>query len=339
MATIAIQRTTAAGRVPARVVANRIEPSLLLLTGFLAASGLSELLLQRVVYRVGVHIPRDGAFLRAYDFATEAGDLAFRFTAVLLVLSAVILTLWLLRDGARPVAGALLAALLAANLLAWPLRLEAGSQAAPIIFAAGVAWLLGQSLARPNPLALKGATAAAAITLLLGQYRVGFSDLGVAANGVAGVQLATEVTLLASAALLAVAAMRAANRRLACVSALLVAALLGAAYVREPATLAIVSLWATGVTLSLPAFLYLVAFGGVVFAAVAWLRDPGSRHLGIAVALLVVAGVQPQVLHHDITALIALILLSLGLQAPAKAEPVNANTQVHDSAAVVEGAS
>ena len=53
----------------------------------LALTGLAELFLQRVVYRVGVHIPREGAFLEAYRFATFAGDFAFRLAAALLLLT------------------------------------------------------------------------------------------------------------------------------------------------------------------------------------------------------------------------------------------------------------
>jgi hypothetical protein len=89
-----------------------------------------------------------------------------------------------------------------------------------------------------------------------------------------------------------------------------------AAYAREPSTVAIVSLWATGVTMSLPAVLYLAAFGAIVSAVYAWLPRPETRHLGIAAVLLAVSGLQPQVLHHEVTAIVALTLLSLGVLSP-----------------------
>src|SRR3990170_4540119 len=101
----------------------------------LALTGLAELFLQRIVYRVGVHIPRDGLFLEAYRFATFAGDFAFRLTAVLLLITAA-------------------AALASANLLSWPLASELGLRLAPLVFAFGAAWIVGQRARAGGGLAL-----------------------------------------------------------------------------------------------------------------------------------------------------------------------------------------
>jgi hypothetical protein len=288
-----------------------LSSSLLVFAGALAASGLAELVLQRVVYRVGVHIPRNGAFLRTYEVATWSGDLAFRLTAVLLAITAVLFAAWLVRDRTGPVVGLLMGALVAANLLAWPLHLSIGRELAPILFALAVAWIVGQTLVASGPAALKAAALAVAVTLLLGQYRVGFGDLGVDAVRIGEVQTATEIGLLVSAGLFAAAAVGAAHRKASLAIASIGVGVLLSAYAREPATVAIVSLWATGVTMSLPGVLYLLAFGAAAFAAAAWLRSRHTRHLAIGLALLLVAGVQPQVLHHDITALIGLTLLTL----------------------------
>ncbi len=321
-------RTDAAGSVERRQAT--LDASLVALCGALAAAGLIELLLQRVVYRVGVHIPRSGLFLELYRFATWTGDLAFRFAAVLLVLATVGLALSLLRGRTHAALGFVLLAVLGGNLLAWPLGLGFAPGLVAVLFALGAAWAVGESVRQQSSHVLRAGVALAGVTLLLGQYRIGLAGLGALPRGVAEVQLASEVALLATAALLAAAAFAASRRRLALAASLVVTLLLVLAYVREPATLAIVSLWSTGVTLSLPPALYLAAFGGVIFAGVAWARSPSTRHLGIAIALLVVAGVQPQALHHDLTALVGLTLLSLGPARPdcdSEAHPMESKEQ------------
>ena len=65
-----------------------------------------------------------------------------------------------------------------------------------------------------------------------------------------------------------------------------------------------------GFTLSLPPVLYLAGFGAMTFAAVSWAERPDTRHLAAGLALLLVAGLQPQALHHGITAILGLVLLA-----------------------------
>jgi hypothetical protein len=276
--------------------------------GVLAVSGLAELFFQRIVYRVGVHIPRQGAFLEAYRFATVSGDFAFRTTAVLLAVAAGLAVFWLWRRRSYTTV-ALLVALLTANLLAWPFGVRFGAQVAPIVFAFGAAWLTGQAL-RGEGMWLKLAAASAGVALALSQYRAGMTALGNEPGHVAEIQLASEVALLATAAFVGMAAARTRiSPRAVALSSLLTLGLL-ASYTREPSTVAIVSLWATGVTMSLPGMLYIAGFGLVAFAALTWLRDRHAVHLSIALALLMVAGLQPQALHHGITAFLGLAILN-----------------------------
>lgn len=291
--------------------ARHLPQELTLLLGALAFSGLAELFLQRVVYRVGVHIPRQGAFLGLYEAATAAGDFAFRLTAVLLAAAALTFALWLMRGGTAPALGAVLVLLLAANFLAWPLGLGDAEVVAAAFFLAGLAACLAVVAKRRGGAALQAAVAGAALALLLGQYRVLTAQLGVADGGVATAQLASEAALLLAAAFLFLAA-AGAHRRSAALAAAVVGLLAAAAYAREPATAAILSLWAVGVTLSLPPVLYLLGLVAAVYAAAAWLPAGERRHLGLGVLLLLVAGVQPEVLHHQLTALLGLTLLSLG---------------------------
>ena len=306
---------------------------LTLFTVALAVAGLGELVLQRVVYRVGIHLPRSGLFLNVYEFATAAGDFAFRLTAVLVGVSAVALALWLARGRVNPLVGAVLLALVAVNLFAWPLRLEPASVVVAVLFAVGLAAVLAGAARRPAPLALHAAVVGAALTLLLGQYRVLLGGLGVTGESVATAQLLSEVGLLLTAAALVLATRGFEPSRHAVAAAAGVTILLAGAYVREPATVAIVSLWAVGVTMSLPAVLYLFALAGVTYAAATWLRREQTRHLGVAVLLLLVAGVQPEILHHDLTALLGLTLLSLG------AAQTIAESRVGGRLALAQGAS
>jgi len=287
-----------------------LQEAVVSLSAALALSGLAELFLQRIVYRVGVHIPRQGAFLEAYRFATVSGDFAFRLTAVLLAVAAGLFLIWLVQR--RSYLNVLvLASLMTANFLAWPLGIDGGARAAPILFAFGAAWLVGQAFASKGRGLVSVAVATAAMALALSQYRTGISAFGGEPAFEATIQVTSEVLLLLMATLLGVAAARGPVSRLGLTcSALLTLGLLGS-YAREPATVAIVSLWATGVTMSLPPVLYIVGFGLVAFAAFSWLRSPASRPLSIGLALLVVAGLQPQALHHGVTAFLGLVLLSL----------------------------
>lgn len=305
---IPVKRSSRAGQP----IAVRSGELLISLTAAVAVSGLAELLLQRVIYRVGVHIPRDGVFLEAYQFATFSGDFAFRTTAVLLAIASVAAILWLLEQRSYAAAG-LLVALLAANLLAWPLGLTAGAQVAPMVFAFGAAWLVGRAVVRNAGALHAGIVVCAGLALALGQYRAGMTAMGREPGGIATIQLLSEVALLSAAALAFASALRPALSRGAAAAAAALTLVLVAAYAREPSTVAIVSLWATGVTMSLPGVLYIIAFGAVAFAAFTWLGRLETRPLAIALALLLVAGLQPQALHHGITAFLALTLLSLGL--------------------------
>jgi hypothetical protein len=65
----------------------------------------------------------------------------------LLAVTYVVAVIWLAQRRDYGVA-CLLAALIGANLLAWPLGIAAGPWLTPIVFAFGAAWLMGGTLAR-----------------------------------------------------------------------------------------------------------------------------------------------------------------------------------------------
>jgi hypothetical protein len=299
------------------------------IVALLAVSGLAELFLQRVVYRVGVHIPRDGAFLQAYRAATAGGDFAYRMTAVLLALAVPLAALWLFQRRSQ-FAAVCLVGLAAVNLAAWPFGVEAAAAVGPFVFIAGVIWLAATAL-RSAGAPLSAAIVAAVVALALAQYRTGMTAIGEGPGNVGLLQTAAEVSLLACAAFAALAAGAGGASRKAASIAVLVTALLFASYAREPSTVAIVSLWATGVTMSLPGLLYVGGFGAVVYAALSWVGRPDSRHLALALALLCVAGLQPQALHHGLTAFLGVALLTATARDLAPVQPHREVTYASES--------
>jgi hypothetical protein len=288
-----------------------------LLTGLLAAIGLAEMLLQRVLYRVGLHLPRDGTFQDVYHLATLAGDFAFRLASVLLLLATLTVVVWLLSHRMTLVTGLLTGGLALANLLAWPLGASWAPALVAFSFVFATVWLVGRySAAQSQGLWFVIGVGAASLALAVSQYGAGMSALAGRPEpfDVSDVQLASEALLVGATFAFASAALirrrRTATWPIA--SGALLAMVLVAAYLREPATVAITSLWAIGFTMSLPAVLYFAAVAAAVSAILIWFRDGGSRHLAVGVVLLFVAGIQPQAVHHSLTASLGLILLYSG---------------------------
>jgi hypothetical protein len=294
-----------------------ISDSVLLLAGLLAASGLVELVLQRVVYRVGLHIPRDGAFRDAYHLTTLAGDFGFRLAAVFLLLACIAGVVWLLSRSDTFVTGLFLGALAVVNVLAWLLTLSWAPLLIAFTFVFMAVWLVGRhSPARDGGILFRIGVGAAGIALALGYYGSGMVELAGRPEplDVATLQLASEALLLAAAFVTGWVAVSHGRKKVTwpIVAGVLMATVLFAGYAREPATVAITSLWAIGFTMSLPAVLYFAAFAAAVAAVLVWLPDASSRHLAIGAVLILIAGLQPQALHHSLTASLGLILLYSG---------------------------
>jgi hypothetical protein len=306
------RRTTSPA--PPAIRFDHLPPAILALAGALAVSGLAEVLLQRVVYRIGVHVPRDGSLLSAYQAATALGEVAFRFTTILLLIAALLLAFHFLRRSSEPLLGVALVAALLANALVWPLGVANAGLAAAVVVLAAAAWLTGRALQMPGEFVFKAGVVAAGVTVALGQYRIALTHLELQSHQLAATQWLLEASLLVTAGLLALAAVGSGGiqRRPVLLAAPLVLVLV-AAYAREPSTVAILALWSSGVTMSLPPVLYIAAFAAAAYASAAWLRSRDTRHLGLAIVLLFVAGLQPQVVHHGITALMGLLLLTLGV--------------------------
>ena len=72
----------------------------------------------------------------------------------------------------------------------------------------------------------------------------------------------------------------------------------------------LVALWASGATLWMPSLVYIGAGAAVGLLLANWLPNRSTRHLAAGLALLAVAGIEPTLVHHNVTALVALLALA-----------------------------
>jgi hypothetical protein len=286
----------------------------------LAIAGMLDLLFERIVYRIGIHIPKDPAVMNAYRGATHVGDGAFRFAVVLAVFAAGATALYLFRQPSaeRRLVGA---ALLAVAVLD-TITIGAGgpwiAMAVVVAYGASLALLLGIAAGSRLAWAARAAAISAGVALLAGEFplfatRAG--DLSLATLPGATIALTVAESALLAAALLLFAWARPWTRPAGAYSfaaGALVAAIVALAWHSAPATVAILALWGAGVTMAFPAPIYLVALGLAVAAAVAFALDANTRPMAVAVVLLAVAGLQPTVTQYNIPALLGMVILVLG---------------------------
>ena len=72
----------------------------------------------------------------------------------------------------------------------------------------------------------------------------------------------------------------------------------------------LVALWASGATLWMPSLVYIGAGAALGLLLINWLPNRSMRHLAAGLALLAVAGIEPTLVHHNVTALVALLALA-----------------------------
>lgn len=306
-----------------------------------ATLGVAELALYRVVAPILSHIPDGTVSHHLVDAARLSGERAFHGTALLVVLGTVA---YLVADGRRPATKVLIAAVLTTTLLAAVSTAPAARLVAHATFMVAVAALAGTALAdRTRVYAL--AVTAAALSLLAGRLPLvldavaavrGGLDSG---GGVATAATAAEAAFLLVPLLLAIELVRRRSPPLGAWFAAVAASLVVAAVLASsPVYTAIVSRWATGVTLSLPVPLYVTAAGALALVLTTCLATASHRLLAVGLVLFVVAGTEPAVVHHNITAVLALALMATSIpEAPPSTARRRAaagrSTQVHGSAA------
>ncbi len=258
-----------------------------------ASFGAVEVLIQRV----GVPAMSGAAAPAGVGTAASAvGETAAAATVVLVLaaaLGALAVTGWPLR-AALVLAGVALATsqLVESAGLEWLTR--AGFAGALLVAAYSAQ---GPTLARMGVLAL-------GLGAFAGQAALTWSEMGPALRGAGEALLAVALILLGSSE----AARRPTAR--AWIGAAIGGLLVASALIAQPGYTALAALWAWGAPLSLPPFAYMLAGAAAGLLLAAWLDDPARRHLAAALVLLAVAGLTPALVHHNLTAVLAVAVLA-----------------------------
>lgn len=282
-----------------------------LLLGATALLGIAELAVSRTLAPTLAHLPQQVLDPRVGELAQLLGSRAFAGVAVLIVLAALAYlatATWRARPIPLLTALCVIAAAVATMIDAPAAAVLAS--ATMMAAAAGIAAATVASARRAIALPVLAAAVsltAARLPLLIGDLSPGG---GLDAGRVAGAYSVAEASFIAVPILLALAIARGRVPGAAIVAALTVALLATLTMVGSPAYAAILSTWAVGVTLSLPLPFYIAAAGASAFVLARSAVDQRIRGLGVGLVLFAVAGAHPSLIHHNITAALALVLLS-----------------------------
>lgn len=287
----------------------------------LPAVALTELLLVRTFYRVGIFIPKRGAFPAIYRALTAAGSFALNLSSVLAAFAVAALAWRAYRRGSAGAAAGLSAFLLASTLLVVSGSLNAGPSVR-IFFVLAVV-----SVARPflrergrergdGPLRVAVAAIVAVLGLSMWAGMVGEVHRlapGVQSSGGAiGAQLLGEALVVATAFLLFAAWVRQDGLRAGALLLGLVPALaLQVAWQANGSITGILALWTAGLRLYLPVWLYTLSLWAFASAAIGWLSTRPWR--SAALVLLIVGGFLLESTYVQLLAVLAVALLSDGL--------------------------
>ena len=286
----------------------------------LVFAGMVDLLFERIVYRVGIHIPRDPSVMSAYRSATAVGDGAFRYVMVLAVFAAIAAAVYLVssRLPMRRTLGVALLALAIVDTVTIRSNDPHLGLAVNALFAGALSLMVGVAVGGTGARAMRLSAIVAGVALLAGQYPVmaaRVSDIsGGALPGAASSLTIAEAAVVAFPLVLVIGARpwdRPAGRT-ALVAGALAGGIAALAFSRAASTVAILSLWGTGVTMSFPAPVYVIALAAAVTSAVVFASESRTRHLAVAAGLLLVAGVQPTVTQYNLAALLGMAILVLG---------------------------
>lgn len=278
-----------------------------------AALGLVELS-GRLMLPLLWHIPSGGLGARVANPLSHGTALAIDLVWVMVFVGVAALAFAAARRGETP--GAILAGLALISTVAlsvrlaglWLIAFQSAFAVAAVMFTFAAVVRVGPAQ-RVQLLAIAVMVIAAQVIFISDELQALVpGPIGVPE---AGLVLLAEVALLVAligAGLSALAS--GAASRAGWTSAVVASVLVAALVARDPASAAILSRWATGVTLSLPPLIYVAAASSATLAIVSWLPDRSSRHLSAAVVLILVAGVQPALVHHNLTLFFAAMLLA-----------------------------
>ena len=282
----------------------------------LPITALTELLLLRTFFRVGIYIPKQGSLAVVYRVLTAAGSFALNLSSVLALLALGLLAWQAFRGSLRGAAFALGVFVVVSLALAAAGTSELGPTArlSFVLAVAAVAWPFVRGRGDPWQ---RVAVAGAAGSALLSAYAGLVGDAGRLVpstngpGGAVGAQLVAEALVVATAFAFFAAWVVSDGLR---VRPLLVAAgpalALLVAWRANGAVTGILVLWTAGLRLYLPVWLYAAALWAFSSAAIGWMPRRGWRSAGLA--LLLVAGMLLESTYVQALALVALVLLTDG---------------------------
>ncbi len=275
------------------------EPAIALSTAA-AVAGVVELLLDRIAAPVLTHAVGPSLGWTA-AFAARVGSIAVGVTAILVLIAAVA---WAAAVGSRhPLPASAVAIAVVVTLVAMVVGRDvpAGAVHGAVIAAAVAALAIVHRVGHRYVAAF----AAVAAAIVAGQLALLRVELALPARTVA--EAAAVVALL----LFAFAVSRLSLRR--SLIGLAIGAVVAAAALATDRT-ALVALWAAGATLWMPSLVYICAGGAAGVLVANSLPDRATRPLVAGLALLAVAGLEPALIHHNVTALVGLLVLGMTVE-------------------------
>lgn len=292
----------------------------------LVAAALAEIVLLRLVTRVGVHLPKSGAVGDAISLASLTGSFALNLASILTTAFVAVLLgaiAWragnaLLRPALVVLGGAML----------WGLALSLATDSATADFVFGIATtalvlLIAVLVAGDHDLPAKGRLALALIAgayVVYQYYALGHlaaEQLGYATTPPAAIPVLRFGELLvvlgAAAAFWAwgIERWRHAGRA---GTALAVGPVfvVFAGSLAPASTSSILALWTTGLSLYLPISLYLIALGLYLYTIVVCWRSGDAFWVSAGLLLVLLAGYMPEASYHHLLLLLGLTFLAGG---------------------------
>lgn len=284
---------------PAETTPTPANPLAQALTGAAAIGGVAEVLLERVAGPVLTHAAGP-SLAPVADIVSRLGTILVSVTAVLILLAAVA---WAAVAWKRHrLVGA---AIFAAGVTAVAAGVFGGSDIVTLLHLSVAVAAVGTVLVLRVPGIYGLAVAAVAVAIVAAQWSLGNPRGGLAVPA----RVIAEAALVIALLLFAVSVARSSPRRRAVIG-IAVGALVAAAALLSDRTPMVV-LWASGATLWMPSLLYIAAGAAIGLLLAAWLPDRSTRHLAAGLVLLAVAGIEPTLVHHNLTALVALLALAV----------------------------
>jgi hypothetical protein len=274
----------------------RVNPTAAALTGAAAIGGVTEVLLERVTGPMLTHAAGP-SLAPVAAMASSLGTLVVAVTAALVLLAAVA---WAGVAWKRHrIVGA---AILAAVVTALAAGVFGGSGTLTLLHLSVAVAAIGTVLVVRLAGIYGVAVAAVAVAIVAGQWSLGIpgGQYTVAARVIAETALVVALFLFA-------ASVAGWSRR--SVIGLGTGAIVTAAALVSDRT-PLIALWASGATLWMPSLVYIGAGAAVGLLLANWLPNRSTRHLAAGLALLAVAGIEPTLVHHNVTALVALLALA-----------------------------